>query len=317
MARLAVAWGAADAGVFADMVQYDERARHLAATGALRPDALRGPGYPALLALAFAWPAIAVDGAGRQRAGGRRAGAADGGAGAGGRRRDTRLGSRGDRCRLSLARPVVDLSDARGPVCAAGGDGTGRAPSGSAVRSGGRSGDRPGNAHPLGRSRLVRGARGRVAPRAVGRRTRSPRSRPRADEVGAGSGRRMALFAARAAGAGTRLLFTSRVAGGPLLDATSGVNLLLGNNPRATGRLELGDEASLRKATSAARRRGRGNARAIAAGVSWAATSRRVGEARRRQGGVSVRIGRARTRVGLRPRLLRGAPRGWSPHRDW
>ena len=69
------------------------------------------------------------------------------------------------------------------------------------------------------------------------------------------------------------LLFTSRVAGGPLLDATSGVNLLLGNNPRATGRLELGDEASLREAyVAGASSAADGNARAIAAGVSWAAS---------------------------------------------
>ncbi len=68
------------------------------------------------------------------------------------------------------------------------------------------------------------------------------------------------------------LLFTSRVAGGPLLDATSGVNLLLGNHSRATGRLELGVEAELRKAYLAgASNAADGNARAIAAGVSWAA----------------------------------------------
>lgn len=50
-ARLAVSWACADAGIFADMAQYHERAVHLATTGTLFPDALRGPGYPALLAL--------------------------------------------------------------------------------------------------------------------------------------------------------------------------------------------------------------------------------------------------------------------------
>ena len=51
--RLAVSWASADAGVFADMAQYQERAQHLASTGTLWPDALRGPGYPALLAIAY------------------------------------------------------------------------------------------------------------------------------------------------------------------------------------------------------------------------------------------------------------------------
>ena len=68
------------------------------------------------------------------------------------------------------------------------------------------------------------------------------------------------------------LFFTSRVAGGPLLDATSGVNLLLGNNPQATGRLE--PAARPRKAyVGGASSPAEGNARAIAAGVSWAAAN--------------------------------------------
>ena len=63
-------------------------------------------------------------------------------------------------------------------------------------------------------------------------------------------------------------VFTTRVAGGPLLDATSGFNLLAGNNPRATGRLELGDEPWLRDTyMSGAANVADGNARAIAAGV--------------------------------------------------
>jgi hypothetical protein len=67
------------------------------------------------------------------------------------------------------------------------------------------------------------------------------------------------------------LVFTTRVAGGPLLDATSGFNLLAGNNPRATGRLEMGDERWLRDTYIAgAASVADGNARAIAAGVSWA-----------------------------------------------
>jgi hypothetical protein len=84
--------------------------------------------------------------------------------------------------------------------------------------------------------------------------------------------RRMALFAVATALVVTPWLrFTARVAGGPLLDTTSGVNLLLGNHDGANGRLELDQEARLRArylagASSAAD----GNRRAIAAGMSWA-----------------------------------------------
>jgi hypothetical protein len=67
------------------------------------------------------------------------------------------------------------------------------------------------------------------------------------------------------------LLFTTRVAGGPLLDTTSGFNLLAGNNPRATGRLELADEPWLRETyVAGAAHAADGNARAVAAGVAWA-----------------------------------------------
>ena len=68
------------------------------------------------------------------------------------------------------------------------------------------------------------------------------------------------------------LLFTTNVAGGPLLDATSGMNVLLGNHDTATGRLNMADDAPLRQrhvvgATSEAD----ANARALGAGVAWAA----------------------------------------------
>ena len=51
-ARVLVWLAARDAGVFADMSQYHERALALLSTGAM-PDALRGPGYPVALAVAY------------------------------------------------------------------------------------------------------------------------------------------------------------------------------------------------------------------------------------------------------------------------
>lgn len=70
------------------------------------------------------------------------------------------------------------------------------------------------------------------------------------------------------------LRFTTRMAGGPLLDQTSGMNVLLGNHPGATGRLDLADESPLRRqyvdgAASAAD----GNRRALRAGLAWAAAN--------------------------------------------
>ena len=54
--------------------------------------------------------------------------------------------------------------------------------------------------------------------------------------------------------------------------STSGFNLLAGNNPRATGRLELADEPWLRQTyVSGAASIADGNRRAIAAGLGWAA----------------------------------------------
>ncbi len=52
--RLAVSWVASDAPAVADMEQYHARAVHLLQHRGFGPDALRGPGYPLLLAGAYA-----------------------------------------------------------------------------------------------------------------------------------------------------------------------------------------------------------------------------------------------------------------------
>lgn len=261
--RLGVSALAGDAGVFADMVQYHERAEHLAATGRLVPDVLRGPGYPVLLATAYRligadfWSARVVN-------------ALLGGA-------------------LTLLTGVLAQKAGAGP----------RAWRASAIVA----------AYPalvvssiylmpeglysvLGalslmlvrhRSAAFAVEAGVVAGAAI--LTRSVgialAAAPvmvwlvaalRAEARWAVAAGRVAVFAAACLLTLTPwLLFTTRVAGGPLLDATSGFNLLAGNNPRATGRLELGDEPWLRETYIAgAAHVADGNARAVAAGVAWA-----------------------------------------------
>ncbi len=262
-ARLLVAWAAADAGLFADMVQYHERARHLAETGALWPDALRGPGYPLLLAAAYRafgeslWIARVVNalvGGALVVATGVLAGAA----GAGRRAwvasaivavypalllSSVYLMPEGLYTLLVVTALALVRHRSAGFAVAAG------AVSGAAMVT--RSVGLALTATPVA---VWLGAwwRGEVeASRAVAR---------------------VAVFvAACAVVLAPWLLFTTRVAGGPMLDATSGVNLLLGNHPGATGRLVLTDEASLREQyVVGAVTPADGNARAIAAGVSWA-----------------------------------------------
>lgn len=261
--RLAVSWASADAGVFADMAQYHERAQHLAATGALWPDALRGPGYPALLALAYRvfgdslWVARVVNalvGGGLAALTGVLARAA----GAGPRAWVAAA--------IVAAYPGLVLSSVY------------LMPEGFyallivacliAVRH---------------QSAVYAGLAGAIA--GVAMLTRSvglalwaaplalwlPRAiagiPPWPTSLG-----RIGLFAgACVLVLAPWLVFTTRVAGGPLLDATSGFNLLAGNNPRATGRLELADEPWLRETYIAgAASVADGNARAIAAGLTWA-----------------------------------------------
>ncbi len=261
--RLAVSWASADAGVFADMAQYHERAQHLAATGTLWPDALRGPGYPAVLALAYRlagdslWTARMVNAA----IGGALVlltGVLAGAAGAGTRAWIAAA--------IVACYPALVLSSVY--VMPEGMYALWLVAALMLVRH---------------RSALFAVAAGVVA--GVAMLTRSvglalvaapvamwARAAWAAEVSWPKAIGRVALFGSAAAVVLLPwLAFTSRVAGGPLLDATSGYNLLAGNNPRATGRLELGDEPWLRDTYIAgASSVADGNTRAIAAGVSWA-----------------------------------------------
>lgn len=262
-ARLLVAWAAADAGLFADMVQYHERARHLAVTGALWPDALRGPGYPALLAALYRvfgeslWVARVANGL----VGGAlvvATGVLARAAGAGRRAwvaaaivalypalvlSSVYVMPEGLYTLLVVTALALARHRSAGFAVAAG------VVSGAAMLT--RSVGLALTATPVA---LWLGAwwRGEV-------------------EASRALARVVVFVAACGAVLAPWLLFTTRVAGGPMLDATSGVNLLLGNHHGATGRLVLTDEASLREQyVAGAVTPADGNARAIAAGVSWA-----------------------------------------------
>lgn len=260
--RLWVAWASSDAGVFADMAQYHERAVMLV-SGQPLPDALRGPGYPALLALAYQlggtsfWSARVANALvgglltaltgwlARQAGAGRHAGFAAAIVALYPALVLSSVYLMPDAAYAALAMTTLLLVGHRALWMAA----VAGAVSGAAM---------------LTRSVGVALV---AAPLALGvwtwwRRQASLRV----------VARRLAAFAV---GCGIVLapwlVFTTRVAGGPLLDATSGVNMLLGSHDGATGRLSLGDEGPLRErhvvgAATAAE----GNARAIAAALAWA-----------------------------------------------
>jgi 4-amino-4-deoxy-L-arabinose transferase-like glycosyltransferase len=263
-ARLAVSWASAESGVFADMAQYHERAVQLATTGTLFPDALRGPGYPALLALVYRLGGVSFWGA-------RVANALVGGAlalvaGLLARRA-------GADHRAWIASAVVALYP--GLVL-------------SSVYL------MPEGLYTLlvmlalllvrHRSVPLTGAAGVVAGLAILTRSVGVTLIVVAIAAaawlwltGAVTARsaltRVAVFtAACLLVLAPWLVFTTRVAGGPLLDATSGMNVLLGNHPAATGRLNMADDGPLRQRhVVGATREADANARALAAGVAWAA----------------------------------------------
>lgn len=262
-ARLAVSWASADAGVFADMTQYHERAVHLATTGTLFPDALRSPGYPVLLALAYRIGGESLWSA-------RVANALVGGL-------STLLtGWLAMRCgagaRAWIAAAVVAIypalvlssvylmPDALYATLAVL---TLLVVRHRAVWMAGVAGALAGLAI-LTRSvgLVLPGVSAVLAVWSVVARAAASRS----------AALRVAAFAL-AAGVvlAPWLVFTTRVAGGPLLDATSGMNVLLGNHPAATGRLVMSDDEPLRQrhvvgAVSVAD----AVARATRAGLSWA-----------------------------------------------
>lgn len=262
-ARLAVSWASADAGVFADMAQYHERAVHLVTTGTLWPDALRGPGYPGLLALAYSLGGVSFWTA-------RVANALVGGA-------LTLLTGwlamrAGAGTRAWVAAAVVALYP-------------GLVLSSVYLMPDALYGTLAVLSLLLVRHRAVAFAApaGVVAGVAILTRSVGLSLLAASGLLAAWSGlarqapwrvalARLAVFGVTAAlVVAPWLLFTTRVAGGPLLDATSGMNLLLGNHPGATGRLVMADDAPLRRqhlagATSEAD----ANARAMRAGLAWA-----------------------------------------------
>jgi 4-amino-4-deoxy-L-arabinose transferase-like glycosyltransferase len=261
--RLGVAWACAEAGAFADMIQYHERAVHLVSAGALFPDALRGPGYPAWLAAAYAVGGVSLWSA-------RVANAAAGGvltvltgwlavrAGA------------GERAWLAAAIVALYPSMVLSAVYVM--------PDGlyatfavltlllvrhRAVAFSAAAGLAAGVAM-LTRSVGLTLVAAAIALGAWDIATRREEWRAAGARVGAFLLACLIVLA-------PWLAFTTRVAGGPLLDATSGMNVLLGNHDAATGRLSLDDDTPLRRQyVDGAMSVADGNRRAFAAGLAWA-----------------------------------------------
>lgn len=273
--RLAMAWACADAGVLADMEQYHGLAAHLATTGRLLPDTLRGPGYPALLAGAYAIGGVSAWTA-------RVANALVGAlltivtgwlavkAGAGRRAwiaaaivavypalvlSSVYLLADSFYALLATASLLLLRHRSRGYAAAAG------VVAGLAILT-----------RSVGLA-LVGVAGVLVLWDLVPGRTRRGTPPPGASTATVSLSRFGAFVAACLVALLPWLVFTSRVAGGPLLDATSGMNVLLGNNDTATGRLRLGDDAALHETyVSGAASVADGSARALRAGVAWAWT---------------------------------------------
>ena len=264
-ARLAVSWASADSGVFADMAQYHERAVHLATTGSLYPDALRGPGYPALLAVVYRLFGVSFWGA-------RVANALVGGALALVTGWLARRAGAGERAWMASAivalYPGLVLSSVY------------LMPDGlftllamlalllvrhRSLTNGALAGAVAGLAiltRSVGITLVVVAAVVAVWTIATGAATTRVALTRAAVCIGA-----CAIVLA------PWLAFTTRVAGGPLLDATSGMNVLLGNHPTATGRLVMADDIPLREMhVVGAASEADANARAMRAGVTWATT---------------------------------------------
>ena len=262
-ARLAVSWASAESGVFADMAQYHERAVHLVTTGSLYPDALRGPGYPGLLALVYAvtgvsfwWARVAhalmggalvvVTGSVARRAGaGDRAwvAAAIVALYPGLVLSSVYLMPEGLYTLLAMLALLLVRHRSLAFAAAAG------VVAGLAILT-----------RSVGMTLVVAGVTAAACAVATGAST--ARS----------AGTRVAIFVgACLLVVAPWLAFTTRVAGGPVLDTTSGMNVLLGNHPAATGRLNMADDAPLRQLhVVGAASEADANARALRAGVAWA-----------------------------------------------
>lgn len=229
--RLAVAWAAPDMPPVADMEHYHERAVYLREHGTFGPDALRGPGYPIVLAVAYTvmgesnWAgrvANAIIGGllvlatgllARAVGGGERAWLAAAIVAAYPGYLVSALYQMSDIFYTLLAVACVLAAAARGPAAAAlAGAATGVA---LLTRSAGLV-----LISAVGLAWALDGWRGHVS---------------RRDSLA-----RVLLFGvACAVVVAPWLTYTARIAGGPILDATSGFNAVIGNNPRANGRHEL------------------------------------------------------------------------------
>lgn len=265
--RLVMWWVARDAGVFADMEQYHARAVALLETGQL-PDALRGPGYPTVLAAAYAIGGVSFTSA-------RVLHALIGGGLALAAAWLARLAGAGARAWVAAAvvavYPGLVLSSVYlmpeawyALLCAiALGVATSAAPEGrlpfARIAAAGAV---------AGAAILTRSVGLALLPALAAAVTWGAAARGRWLHAGLSIG---ALGVTCLLVLAPWLMFTTRIAGGPLLDATSGMNLLIGNHSSATGRLEMDQTPALfQRHVAGAASTADENARAIRAGVAWA-----------------------------------------------
>lgn len=318
-ARLGVSWACADSGLYADMTQYQERALHLMLAGTF-PDALRGPGYPALLAFVYGlfgpsyWHARVAN----ALVGGlltlvtgwlaRRAGAGPRAWVASAivalypalvlssvylmpeglytllamltlllvRHRAPAIAvAAGATAGLAILTRSVGLA----LVAAAGAVAAWTWWQGVAMRRSAGEVDLSGDANLPGNA-IRRGAAGGQVTAADPVGAVGPHQAPPATAIASGPPtsrdgyallRLAAFVVACAVVLAPWLRFTTRVAGGPLLDTTSGMNVLLGNHDDATGRLNMADDQPLRQTfVVGAVSEADANARALRAGLAWA-----------------------------------------------
>lgn len=270
LVRVLVWLSARDAGVFADMSQYHERALALLSTGAM-PDALRGPGYPLALATAYATALPPFDAARLMQAflGGvltwTTAQLAEQ-AGAGARR--------GWAAAVVALYPGLVLSSVY------------LMPEGLYTTLAMVavwlvvSADERSSAHATPRVMLAGALTGMtLLTRSVGLALLP--AMLAAVMTGRGFGESWLVRVRALALGGTVMLavvspwlwFTTLVAGAPMLDTTSGLNLLIGNHPGATGRLEMDAVAALEdRYLRGAATPAEASRLAVTAGVTWAVT---------------------------------------------